>query len=199
MWKFGHSHSLRCSNRSQWSSDNRPGPHVIIASAMAAQVMCTDQPSGTVSSTTRVITRSALAASRVTRPRTRRMGKRISAEPTTNAVASGAGNEYGPPGKCNLNSSLKRRTAVSFNCKKPSHLLIPDRQNGVARAMRSTNWVRDGWAIHSIIEFTLRTDSLIACHGLRVSGGSMASAFPTKDRGERARFEQPANVGGEIE
>jgi hypothetical protein len=131
--QFGDSHSLRCSNQSQWSSDNRPGPHAIIPSAMAAQVTCTGQPSGTASSTTRVITRSPHAASRVARPRTRRMGKRISAEPTMNAVASGAGNEYGPPGKCNLNCSRKRRTATSFSCRKPSHLLIPDRQNGVRK------------------------------------------------------------------
>src|SRR5262249_14607234 len=104
------------------------------------------------------------------------MGKRISAEPTRNAVASGAGNEYGPPGKCNLNSSLKRRIAVSFNCKKPSHLLIPDRQNGVARAMRSTNWVRDGWAINSITAFNRRTDRLIACHTFRVTCQRMGAA-----------------------
>src|SRR5258708_4118164 len=109
-------------------------------SAMAAQVRCTGQPSGTVSSTTRVITKSAHAASRVASPRTRRIGKRISPEPTRNVVASGAGNEYGPPGKCNLNSVLKRRTAVSFSCRKPSHLLIPDRQNGVASPTRRTSW-----------------------------------------------------------
>jgi len=103
-----------CAAQSSDRATNRPGPHAIMPSAIAAQVTCTGQPSGTVSSTTRVITKRAHAASRVASPRTRRMGKRISAEPTRNATASGAGNEYGPPGKCNLNSVLKRKTAVSF-------------------------------------------------------------------------------------
>jgi hypothetical protein len=59
-----------------------------------------------------------------------------------------------PPGKCNLNSVLKRKTAVSFSRRKPSHLLTPDRQNGVASPMRKTSWVRDGWAIKPIMAFT---------------------------------------------
>jgi hypothetical protein len=75
------------------SSENRPGPHAMMPSAIAAQVTCTGQPSGTVSSTTTVIRRSAHAASRVASPRTRSTGKTISAEPTMKAISSGAGYE----------------------------------------------------------------------------------------------------------
>ena len=83
---------------SQPSIDSRPGPQAMMASAIAAQVMCTGQPSGTVSSTTSVITSSPSPASRVARPSTRRTGSTISAVPEAKAKTAGPESRRGRRG-----------------------------------------------------------------------------------------------------
>ena len=63
----------------------------MMPSAIAAQVIWTGQPSGTVSSTTAVINSNPSAANRVPKPRTSNTGNRISPVPERNATKAGAG------------------------------------------------------------------------------------------------------------
>jgi hypothetical protein len=71
-------------------------------SAIAAQVMWIGQPSGTVSSMMHVISSRPTAAKRVAKPSTSSTGKVTSPQADRNAKTAGAGNGYGPPGRCNL-------------------------------------------------------------------------------------------------
>jgi hypothetical protein len=67
---------IHCAAQSTYRATTVPAPHAIMPSAMAAQVRCTGQPSGTVSSTTRVIAKSAHTQPVVSPARERRWTKR---------------------------------------------------------------------------------------------------------------------------
>ena len=77
--------------QSAWSTDSRPGPQAMMASAIAAHVKWIGQPSGTVSSTMQVMNRRPNAAKRVPKPSTRSTGKMISPQPERKAITAGAG------------------------------------------------------------------------------------------------------------
>jgi hypothetical protein len=60
-------------------------------------------------------------------------------------------------GRRNLNSSVKSVIAVSFSRKNPSHLRIPDFQNGTARASRRASCAKNGLAIQRTMRIASAT------------------------------------------
>lgn len=73
------------------STDSLPAPQAMTPRAIAAQVRWMGQPSGTVNWMTIVIASSPSAASRVAKPRIRKVGRSTSAQATRKAVAAGIG------------------------------------------------------------------------------------------------------------
>lgn len=95
------------SPRSKLSADSFPGPHAMMPSAIAAQVICIGQPSGTVNSTIKVMRSSPVAANRVPRPSTSNSGKMISPQPDAKAMLFGAGTQCGLAGILELSERGK--------------------------------------------------------------------------------------------
>ena len=102
-------------------------------SAIAAQVMWIGQPSGTVSSTISVMNRADQRGKARGEAEHQQDRQDDLPQPERKAMTAGAGNGVGSAGQVQHELVGEQITAVSLSCKKPSHLRMPDFQNGTAK------------------------------------------------------------------